>query len=114
MLGVANYAQHQLLKADAFYRVMQDSAFRVMDVRSGMEYDAVGHIPGAISVNFFNKKFPDKVLVEFPVTEPVMVYCLSGHRSADAVMLLQKMGYHRIYELKGGFISWMSAGLPVE
>jgi len=83
----------------------------VIDVRQGGEYH-IGHIPGAINI--------PRGLLEFRITHvtkdpmrPILVYCLTGGRAALAVKSLERMGYKKIYNLKGGFKGWQKAGLPV-
>ncbi len=83
----------------------------VIDVRQGGEYQ-LGHIPGAINI--------PRGLLEFRITHvtkdpnrPILVYCLTGGRATLAVKALEKMGYKKIYNLKGGFKAWKKAGLPV-
>ncbi|RZL11653.1 MAG: rhodanese-like domain-containing protein, partial [Hymenobacter sp.] len=39
---------------------------------------------------------------EVPRTRPVVVYCQSGVRSAQAVALLQGLGYDNVLTLSGG------------
>ena len=83
----------------------------VIDVRQGGEYH-IGHIPGAINI--------PRGLLEFRITyvtkdpnRPILVYCLTGGRATLAVTSLEKMGYKKIYNLKGGFKNWQKEGLPV-
>ncbi len=75
----------------------------LVDVRTAEEY-AEKHIPGALNIP--NEEIgteqpellPDKA-------SPVMVYCRSGRRSADAASKLAAMGYTMIYDL-GGINDW--------
>lgn len=90
-------------------------AARILDVREPAEF-AAGKLPGAINI-------PRGVL-EFQIGNhpgfaggqdaDLLVYCLSGGRSALAVEVLQKLGYGRAVSLAGGFKAWSEAGLPVE
>lgn len=108
------YGQHQLLQPNEFYQVYLDSNFILLDVRTGVEFELVGHIPGAISQNYLNKNKPFVQLNTHDKNRAIMIYCMSGHRSSEAVKILKDEGFTRIYELKGGLISWISGGLPVE
>jgi rhodanese-related sulfurtransferase len=88
---------------------------RILDVREPAEF-AAGKLPGAVNI-------PRGVL-EFQIGNhptftgaqdaELLVYCLSGGRSALAVEALQKLGYGKAVSLAGGFKSWSDAGLPVE
>ncbi|MEL6527916.1 MAG: rhodanese-like domain-containing protein, partial [Chloroflexota bacterium] len=44
---------------------------------------------------------------------PVVVYCRSGNRSAQAANILNQNDYSEIYDL-GGIIQWQSAGYPIQ
>lgn len=83
--------------------MIDQGAATLVDVRTPQEY-AQGHIPGALSLPLdrlsamAQKKLPDK-------DKPVIVYCLSGRRSAQAVMILTQMGYKDIRNL-GGITGW--------
>ena len=44
---------------------------------------------------------------------PVFVYCAIGVRSNDAAVMLHKLGFAQVYDLKGGIINWKLAGLPI-
>lgn len=75
----------------------------LVDVRTADEY-AEAHIPGAILLP--NEDIGTERPAQLPVLDtPIMVYCRSGRRSADAAEKLSKMGYTNVYDL-GGLQSW--------
>jgi rhodanese-related sulfurtransferase len=43
----------------------------------------------------------------------VVLYCGGGFRSALAADNLQKMGYHNVVSMDGGWRGWTEAGFPV-
>lgn len=43
----------------------------------------------------------------------VVFYCRTGARSAQACMFMNMRGYQEVYNLRGGIISWVRNGLPV-
>jgi rhodanese-related sulfurtransferase len=45
-------------------------------------------------------------------SRPVVVLCLSGHRSLPGTRLLRSRGYD-VYSLKGGLLAWKSAGFSL-
>lgn len=52
---------------------------------------------------------------EYPNTdEDIVLYCGGGYRSALATDNLQKMGYHNVKSLAGGFRAWTEAGYPIK
>ncbi len=43
---------------------------------------------------------------ELDSSREIVAYCRSGRRSADAVDFLQRAGFHKIWNLKGGILAW--------
>jgi len=43
---------------------------------------------------------------ELPKDRPIVVYCRSGRRSAQAVTMLQALGFQDVKSLTGGFQAW--------
>lgn len=41
--------------------------------------------------------------------EPVIVYCRSGMRSAQAAMILEQLGFSNVSNLEGGMIGWQNS-----
>jgi rhodanese-related sulfurtransferase len=81
----------------------------LLDVRTPEEF-ASGHIAEAVNISV--ESLPQR-LEELPGDLPIVVYCLSGRRSAIAADLLVKNGYQSIYDL-GGVQTWIAEGYPVE
>lgn len=44
---------------------------------------------------------------------PIITYCRSGNRSAEACAILLKHDFDNVMSLKGGFEAWKIANLPV-
>lgn len=88
---------------DANNMLASDNPPVLIDVREPDEF-ANGHIPNAINVplgdvvNGVNR-------LEIPKDQPMMVYCRTGRRSAEAASKLQSAGYLKIYDL-GGITDW--------
>jgi sulfur-carrier protein adenylyltransferase/sulfurtransferase len=85
----------------------------VIDVRQDEEW-ATGHIPGARHVpkSHLESRIegiaPDK-------TQPVVLYCASGQRSAWATRtLVEDLGYEHVSSMTGGFTLWKDRGYDVE
>ena len=83
-----------------------------LDVREQNEWDD-GHIPGAIHAPRNNlesrieEKVPDK-------SQPIVVYCGSGPRSAFATRTLEELGYESVVNLNGGYNEWKRSGLQTQ
>ncbi|MGQ9887998.1 MAG: rhodanese-like domain-containing protein [Aggregatilineales bacterium] len=80
----------------------------LLDVRTPEEF-ASGHLDGATNINVQELQ---SRLSEIPRDRPVVLYCRSGNRSAQAARMLQAAGFTSVYDL-GGIIAWERAGLPV-
>jgi hydroxyacylglutathione hydrolase len=87
---------------------MRHRAVTLVDVRHPGEWDA-GHIADArhIPLGYLTDR-----LEEIPKAKPIVVQCQSGSRSAIASSLLQKAGFDRVINLRGGMSDWKRKGLP--
>lgn len=121
--------------------LLEDRDALLLDVRSRVEFDYVGHPPGAVHVAI--KEFPDwevdpefvgKASAALCATAgrdaralPVFVMCRSGGRSRAAARLLRAAGYERVANVAEGFEGdrdeaghrntvngWRARGLPWE
>jgi len=46
--------------------------------------------------------------------KPIILYCRTGSRSAQACMFLSQQGINNVYNLTGGIVSWAQNGHPIE
>lgn len=107
-------AQSILIEPKEFNTYLGDSSLQKLDVRTGMEYELVGHIPGFVQISIVDPQFEEKVKANFQLNKPILVTCFSGHRSIDAVKKMEQLGFTNIIELKGGLINWMGKGYRLE
>ena len=84
----------------------------VLDVRTPKEFIA-GHIAGATNLNFYDADF-EKKLAALDKSQPYLVHCAVGGRSAKARELMKTLQFKSIYHLEGGIKAWEKAGKPVE
>ena len=82
-------------------KIAEDEDMTILSVRSAADY-AAGHIPGAINIGL--SSLADN-LDKLDPDSPVYVYCYTGHSAAQAVALLNMLGYDA-YSLKFGMCSW--------
>ncbi len=97
-----------LSPADA--RRRQEGGALLLDVREPYEWAAF-HAPGALNVplgQLASRK------AEVPTDRDVLVICASGNRSQVATSMLRRGGTPRAFNVEGGMMGWMAAGLPVE
>lgn len=98
---------------DAFEEMLQqDSSIQLLDVRTPEEFQT-GHLANAINLNFQSPDFA-KNISSLDKTRPTLVYCAVGGRSAQAATQLRKLGFTKVYDLKGGIIAWKAAGKAVK
>ncbi len=105
---------YQNLNPKEFYKeINSDKDILLIDVRTPMEYQKDGHIKGSklIPIQVFTKFMPE--LEKFKERK-IYVYCRSGSRSSMVSRFLDKMGFKKVYNLKGGIIQWKNNNLPVE
>jgi len=74
----------------------------IIDVRQPDE-TALGTIPGAILMPLDN--LPN-TFSSLPKKGKLIVYCRSGHRSAQAVQFLLDHGYKNAVSMNGGYLAW--------
>ena len=79
----------------------------IVDVRTAAEYNS-GYIPGALLLpnTSINARSAGQAIPALDT--PVLVYCRSGNRSAQAARSLAALGYSRIYDL-GPITAWDGA-----
>jgi rhodanese-related sulfurtransferase len=88
--------------------VKEGQKVRLIDVRTPQEV-AQGVIAGA---DFIPMHMIPLSPIELDADEKLVIYCRSGARSAQVCMFLAQQG-KEAYNLRGGIISWASAGLPI-
>jgi rhodanese-related sulfurtransferase len=96
--------------ADLKRRMDAGEKFHLVDVREESEWTK-GHLPGAVYMGRgvierdIEQKIPD-------TSAKLILYCGGGFRSALVADNLQKMGYHNVESMDGGWKGWLAAGLP--
>lgn len=92
-------------------RLDSGEKFLLVDTREDGEW-ARGHLPGAIHLGKgIIERDIEKIVPDKEAT--VVLYCGGGFRSALAADNLQRMGYHNVISMDGGWREWTEAGFPV-
>ena len=78
----------------------------LIDVRTEAEV-AQGVIDGAIHIPLH--LLPLRA-VDIPQDKPVVIYCRSGARSAQACSFMASKGYGNMHNLSGGIMAWARSG----
>ena len=97
--------KYTTLEADDFKSAIRDTPkSMILDVRSRNEFDDE-KIPHAMNIDILNPNFNNKVS-KFDKEKSYFIYCQKGGRSARACKRMVKMGFEKVYNLKGGINSY--------
>lgn len=91
-------------------RLMNQGAL-VLDVRDGEPYTA-GHIGEARHVPLKEIAGSAESLKKFR-EKPVVTYCETGMNGGTAARELRKLGFSKVFNLRGGLNAWRHENLPV-
>jgi Rhodanese-related sulfurtransferase len=116
------------------WALRQSGAADIVDVRTKVEHEYVGRIPGTTLIEWrkLGEKLPDpafidQLVAQFRKDRPVLFLCRSAVRSHHAATLATKNGFGHAYNILEGFEGdlddhghrgtlggWRKAGLPWE
>lgn len=71
----------------------------LLDVRSKQEHEEY-HLEGDLCIPLYELGNIEQIISD--KNSIIIAYCQSGARSKKAMNLLEKMGYHNVYQIKGG------------
>jgi rhodanese-related sulfurtransferase len=98
-----------VLEIDAGWMSRHHCNARVVDVREPDEREAM-RLP-------FGENVPMEQIAEvashWDPSEPIVIVCRSGRRSARVARVLEDMGFLRAASLSGGMLMWSAAGYPI-
>ena len=94
--------------SDARAMLQPSSNVLVIDVRLPEEY-VQGHLKGAINIPLSDLPLRIGGLEH---NRPILVYCQTGIRGAQASSILVKAGFTKVFNLEGGITAWIEAGYP--
>lgn len=83
----------------------------LLDVRTSGEFGG-GHLPSARNMDVRAASF-EQDINSLDKSQPILIYCLSGARSAQAAERLREKGF-QVTELKGGYLKWTTKMMPLE
>lgn len=121
-----------LLPTEAYELMQVAPNAQLVDVRSRAEIDWVGHIPGAVTIDWLlypgmknNPHFISQLEQSVDKEALVLFICRSGQRSHSAAAAAQRSGYNACYNVLEGFEGdldgeghrnnrngWRACGLP--
>ena len=91
-----------LTAEEAKERMEENPNVILLDVRTQEEFDQ-GHIPGAICLP--NEFIAADMPFPFAKDTELLLYCRSGHRSAEAAEKLRDLGFSNVFDF-GGILDW--------
>jgi rhodanese-related sulfurtransferase len=94
--------------SDANALIQSSPNLLVVDVRTPQEY-AQGHLKGAINIPLSDLPLQIGGLDQ---SRPILVYCQTGVRSAQAATMLVNASFTQVYDMEGGLTAWINAGYP--
>lgn len=93
------------LDFENYKSMLQDSSgYYLIDVRTKREFEK-SHIPNAANFSLLRFHFR-KDVKDLDRHQLVFVYCETCHRSPLAARKMKKMGFRKVYDLKGGYRKW--------
>lgn len=96
------------LKADVFEEMLiTNSNVQLVDVRTAMEHYN-GHLKNSVNIDFYSANFEKDALATLDKNKPVLLYCKKGGRSSKALNKLKEAGFVEVYDLQGGYDSWIA------
>lgn len=96
------------LSTREFKVAMEHKYGTVLDVRTDEELKG-GCLDNAVQADFLSEQFDERVKT-LEKSEPILVYCKVGARSAKAAEKLIAQGFKKVYHLEGGIDTWVSSG----
>jgi rhodanese-related sulfurtransferase len=100
------------LSSTEFEQRMKDPNVQILDVRTAAEYKNA-HLKNALQANWMDRaQFEDRTQY-LDKNRPVLLYCASGIRSAQAMEELAQKGFKQLYNLKGGIALWKMDNKPL-
>ena len=83
----------------------------VIDIRTPAEF-SVGHIEGAVNIDFQTKGFA-AAIAALNADIPTVFHCRSGGRSGQAQSLFESLPFTELYHFAAGSNGWIAAGYPI-
>lgn len=105
-IGCQESNTSEVLEINAFkLGIEKEENILLIDVRTPKEYNE-GFIKGALNIDFLNTKTFNNKIQELDKNKELYIYCRSGGRSQKAAKIMSKMGFEKVYDLKGGYLNW--------
>ena len=97
---------NSILDVASYNEIVLGKNVQLVDVRTPKEY-ADGFIDKAINIDYFDQNNFKKEFEKLDKNKPLYIYCRSGNRSQKSAVILVNLGFKEIYDLKGGYKTWI-------
>ena len=111
---VPNKIIEDITPQEAFDLIQENTGnanFIIIDVRTPEEFKS-GRLEGAVNLDFYSEDF-EANMDKLDKGDTYLVYCRTGNRSRNAVNIMERLGFRRIYHMPGGIIQWEASEYPV-
>ena len=96
----------ELMDVPTFAQALKDNPkAQLVDVRTPAEYQE-GTIEGSRHINFYGEDFTAQLEAQLDKNQPVYIFCRSGNRSGKAAVMMEELGFKKVYDLDGGIMAW--------
>jgi rhodanese-related sulfurtransferase len=111
--GAATAAAYETVDVQTAHDALSSNTdAQIVDVREPSEWAETGVPPGAVLIPL--GEVESRAPAELTADGPVYVICRTGNRSQTASETLVGLGFGQVYNVDGGIVAWLEAGLPVE
>ena len=93
------------ITSEKLISLLKTQDIQLIDVRRLSEYN-VGHIEGALNIDFYKSSFVD-IVNELDKSKLTVVYCKSGNRSNKSALIMDSLGFIEIYDFNKGMNGWL-------
>lgn len=100
---------HAYKEVDPHFVIDEAPDAHLIDVRTEAEV-AQGMIDGAVHIPLHLLPLRAN---DIPQDKPVVMYCRTGARSAQACAFMAAQGFPNMHNLAGGIMSWARSGKPL-
>lgn len=76
-----------------------------IDIRTSEEFSE-GTIPHALNIDYYADDFSDK-MQQFDKDQELIIFCKSGGKSSEALILLKDLGFKNVEEYEGGYDAFL-------
>lgn len=114
LMGLCSGILHaqQTITTAAFEERLNTSGIQLLDVRTASEHKN-GHLKNSLQADWLNKQqFADRIQY-LDKSKPVLIYCASGIRSAEAAKLMIEKGFTSVQNMQGGINAWKREGRAI-